>query len=161
MNSTEFCQLLKAQGYDFFTGVPCSLLKGIIAEFENDGSIPYLPAVREDSALGVAAGAYLAGKQPVVLMQNSGIGTGLNALTSLHLIYRLPCLIIISWRGHGPDAPEHWIMGKKTIPLLETIDVPALVPDEENVIEIIMEATQLMSETGQPVAVILKKGIIS
>ena len=74
MDSKEFCHLLKENGYNFFSGVPCSLFKGIIAELENDLDVPYLPAVREDAALGVAAGAYLAGKQPVVLMQNSGIG---------------------------------------------------------------------------------------
>src|SRR5207245_122100 len=67
----------------------------------------YVPAVREDSAVGIAAGAYLAGKKPVVLMQNSGLGVCLNAILSLNAIYAIPALLVVSWRGEGgKDAPE-------------------------------------------------------
>ena len=36
--------------------------------------------MREDEAVGMAAGAYMAGRIPAVLMQNSGLGTSLNTL---------------------------------------------------------------------------------
>ena len=35
----------------------------------------------------------------------------LNALASLHLLYRIPCLLVVTWRGfEGKDAPEHLII---------------------------------------------------
>jgi sulfopyruvate decarboxylase TPP-binding subunit len=58
--------------------VPCSLLAGLFAQLEAPGSaarlagLRYLPAPREDSALGPASGAALAGERAVVLLQNSG-----------------------------------------------------------------------------------------
>jgi phosphonopyruvate decarboxylase len=55
------------------------------------------------------SGAYLGGKRPLVVMQNSGLGVSLNALGSLHILYELPVLLLVTWRGYqGKDAPEQW-----------------------------------------------------
>ena len=84
-----------------------------------------MPAVREDVAVGLAAGAWLAGRRPMVLMQNSGLGTSMNALVSLSLMYRLPALLLVTWRGHGgKDAPEHLLMGEISPGLLEMMRIP-------------------------------------
>ena len=108
-----FLELLERHGYDFFAGVPCSLFEGVTRVLDDDPRYGYVSAVREDSALGLAAGAYLGGRQPVVLMQNSGLGVSVNALASLHQIYDIPTLLVVSWRGQdGDDAPEHAIMGR-------------------------------------------------
>ena len=109
MTGAALAALLEAQGYDFFTGVPCSMISSLIATLETHPRLPYAPAVREDVAVGLAAGAWLAGRRPMVLMQNSGLGTSLNALVSLPLMYRLPALLLVTWRGHRhriPYSPE-------------------------------------------------------
>src|SRR5437016_11913982 len=110
IESDAFVQALQDIGVDFFTGVPDSILGGIIAELMERGL--YTPAVREDEAVAMAAGAYMSGKVPAVLMQNSGLGTSLNTLISLNMIYCQPCIPIVAWRGyHGKDAPEHLVQG--------------------------------------------------
>src|SRR5438045_1003419 len=68
----HFVDRLLAAGFDFFVGVPCSLVKTLLVELERRGL--YLGETREDAALGMAAGAYLAGRTPVVVMQNSAWG---------------------------------------------------------------------------------------
>ena len=111
LTSKSFVHQLTSKGFNFFTGVPCSLLSGLIACLEETPDVPYIPAVREDAAVGLCAGAYMAGSLPVILMQNSGLGYCLNAFTSLNLIYKIPALVIMSWRGcGGRDAPENIIM---------------------------------------------------
>ena len=111
IESDAFVQALQDMGVNFFTGVPDSILGGIIAELIDRRL--YTPAVREDEAVAMAAGAYMGGKIPAVLMQNSGLGTSLNTLISLNVIYRQPCILIVSWRGQGgKDAPEHLVMGE-------------------------------------------------
>ena len=77
----QFVEQLLAAGFDFFTGVPCSLVGPVIAELE--ARARYHGETREDAALGVCAGAYLGGCLPVVIMQNSGLGVSLNAIGSL------------------------------------------------------------------------------
>jgi hypothetical protein len=55
-------------------------------------------------------------------MQNSGLGTSLNALASLALMYGLPSLLLVTWRGHrGKDAPEHLLTGEISPRLLELL----------------------------------------
>ncbi len=157
----EFVCGLKEKGFNFFTGVPCTILKDIILLLESDPDTIYIPSVREDAAVGIAAGAYLSGKSPVVLMQNSGLGYSLNAIASLNLIYKIPTLIIVSWRGfEGKDAPEHLVMGKITPRLLETIGLPYIILTPDKIAKAIDEAVREMENKMIPVAILVRKGII-
>ncbi len=128
----------------------------LIERLERSG---YVPAPREDAAIGMASGAALAGKRPVVLMQNSGIGYSLNVLTSLNLIYKIPVLCLITYRGLGPDAPEHLIMGRSCVALLEEVGIQCLVPEKEELAGALAEAGRALDDKKEPVALFIKKGI--
>ncbi len=141
--------------------MPCSILKDIISHLSTDSQFNYIPATREDEALGMATGAYLGGKTPVVLMQNSGLGNSINALASLDLLYEIPILLIISWRGYqGEDAPEHLIMGRSMLDLLGVLKIPTKVLSKENLESEINNSVKIMKEKNTPVALILKRGVI-
>ena len=151
---------LRELGYDFFTGVPCSLISGLIAELERDPETPYYPETREDAAVGLACGAMMAGKQPVVLMQNSGLGVCINALASLTLMYRTPCLLLITWRGYqGKDAPEHIIMGDVCGQLLEILGIPYRAPEPATLLNDLRWATDYQRERMLPAALLLRSGV--
>lgn len=161
MRSEEFVRVLKGAGYDFFTGVPCSIISEVILSLENDPDVSYIPAVREDVAVGLAAGAYLAEKTPCVLMQNSGLGQCLNALTSLNLIYKIPCLLIVTWRGFkGHDAPEHEVMGKASTKLLDSIRLPYKRLTVKNTTRAVEWSQRVISENKVPAALLIPKGVL-
>jgi len=127
-----FLAALADRGYDHATAVPCSLLSGLFRELESPQSpLAYTPAPREDSALGVASGLAIAGSKPVVLMQNSGLGYGLNVLTSFNLIYEVGLALVISWCGLNSDAIEHDVIGAVLPSLLDLVDIPWAVLDPE------------------------------
>ncbi len=158
----EFVAALKEAGFDFFAGVPCSLLKGLVSILDKDKDAHYVSATREDSALGMAAGAYFGGKRPMVLMQNSGLGVSVNALASLHTMYEIPVLMIISWRGEGGnDAPEHILMGEIMHPILDLCHIPHrnLSPNEPMAPQIAWAKEQL-AKTKKPVALIAPAGCL-
>ena len=154
----RFVDGLLCVGFDFFVGVPCSLVKTLLAELERRGL--YLGETREDAALGVAAGAYLAGRMPVVIMQNSGLGVSLNALGSLHFLYRIPALLLVTWRGYqGEDAPEHLVMGEVLPRVLELFGVPFRAPLVEAMVADVDWAAARIRETRRPVALVVRPGI--
>src|SRR5499425_2272576 len=125
VSGAELAALLERRGFEFFAGVPCSLIEDLIAVLESHPRLPYVAAPREDVAVGMAAGAWFGGRRPAVLMQNSGLGTSLNALASLSLMYGLPALLVVTWRGYrGKDAPEHLLMGEITPKLLDLLGIP-------------------------------------
>ena len=160
MSPAEFVAALREQGYDFFSGVPCSLISGVIAQLEGDPDVPYYAETREDAAVGLACGAMMAGKQPVVLMQNSGLGVCINALTSMTMMYKTPCLLLITWRGYqGNDAPEHIIMGDVCDKLLETIGVQYRVPEPATLLDDVRWATDYQREHKLPAALLLRPGV--
>lgn len=158
ISGADFVERLHGAGFDFFTGVPCSLVQGVIATLEERGG--YIAETREDAAVGLAAGAYMAGKQPVVIMQNSGLGVCLNALTSLSLIYELPCLLLITWRGYqGKDAPEHLLMGDILPELLTMLQIPYQVLAATTLTDSIGWAAATVAQTKRPTALILPPGV--
>ena len=125
MQADTFLENLVDAGFDFFTGVPCSYLAPLIDVLNRRPPGFHLPAPREDLAAGLAAGAWLGGRQPLVYMQNSGLGYSLEAFASLHMIYRIPVMLLVSWRGPGdPGWEEHRVMGDHTRELLDTFRIP-------------------------------------
>ena len=162
MTGGELADLLEAHGYDFFTGVPCSLIESLIAALETHPRLPYVPAVREDVSVGIAAGAWLAGRRPMVLMQNSGLGTSMNALVSLSLMYRLPALLLVTWRGYaGKDAPEHLLMGEISPGLLDMMRIPYRVLSTGTMAEDVAWGRAESERLSQPVALLLPPGILA
>ena len=161
MKPAHFSELLKKQGLGIFVGVPCSILEGILNHITMDPEVAYIPATREDEAIGIAVGAYLGGQKPVVFMQNSGLGLSINALTSLTLLYKIPILLLMTWRGHqATDAPEHRMIGKCTVKLLKSIELPAFTLTKKNIKKTIFTAINIMENEKKPVALLLREGII-
>jgi phosphonopyruvate decarboxylase len=161
----DLLDTLADSGFTLATGVPCSLLSGAFAILENPGDedsrVPrYLPAPREDSAIGVASGAVVAGERAVVLMQNSGLGYSLNVLTSFNLIYDVPVLLIVSWRGHGgTDAVEHDVIGRELLHLLDVFALPHTILDHADPSGSVREAVRLMDERQCCSVLVVREGI--
>lgn len=124
-------------GVDFFTGVPDSLLKNICAYVTDKApKEKHIIAANEGAAVGIAAGYYMAsGKLPLVYMQNSGLGNTVNPLLSLAdgKVYSIPMILMIGWRGEPgvKDEPQHKKQGEVTLALLEAMQIPYVILDNE------------------------------
>lgn len=123
INTKMFGEELKTRGFDFYSGVPCSFLKDLINYAIND--CDYVVATNEGEAVAIASGAYLGGRKPVVLMQNSGLTNAVSPLTSLTFPFRIPLLGFVSLRGEigVPDEPQHELMGRITTDMLELMGI--------------------------------------
>ncbi|WP_147072035.1 sulfopyruvate decarboxylase subunit alpha [Sulfuriferula plumbiphila] len=145
-------------GYDFFASVPCGMLSPIIRQVDitsRDRGLPHVLAPREDIALGVACGAFLAGRRPLVLMQNSGLGQSVNAIASLIKPFHLPISMVVSIRGYkGGDTEENRMMGEITKKLLDDMRVPTTILTTENV-EQAVDWARAMTDTGMPCAILV------
>jgi sulfopyruvate decarboxylase TPP-binding subunit len=154
--------LLLEQRFDFFTGVPDSTLTSVLSELEARSEVRYVPAVSENVAVGLAAGAYLGGARPALLMQNTGLALAAHPLATLTSICRIPLLLVVGWRGHGGgDSPEHDFIGPATQPLLEALRVPFFVPDVDTLANDLADAVATM-ESGQCVAaLVIRPGVLA
>ena len=108
------------------------------------------------------SGVSFGGARAFVIMQNSGYATIGDALTSLAQLYKLPMLLIISWRGLEPDRdfPEHSLMGEVTEEALVGYRVPYWELRDEDWQQTIELALTKMDETSRPVALLVKQGVL-
>ena len=163
MDAQAFWDVLKCRGLTFFAGVPDSTFQRAYDVMVSDPEIRYIPAVREDVALAVASAAYFAGRLGGVMMQNSGIGNIVNPLTSFSLMYKIPVLLIVGWRGYGGpphDAPEHWIMGVKTPEIFDLLEIPYEILEPDNLKTSLDRLMAAMEEHSIPGALLVRAGVI-
>ena len=94
-------------------GVACSKLKDFTKDVE-------VCCTDEAQAMALACGAWLAGKAPVVYLQNSGLGHIVDIVTSLYHPYEVPLPKLVLSIRHKPY--HHSIMGKKTKAVLALLE---------------------------------------
>ncbi len=164
IDPSEFASLLEKK-FQYICGVPCSYFKeflAYLASHETETPMQHVYATREDEAIGIAAGVIFSGKRALIYMQNSGLGNIGDALTSLAQLYKLPMLILISYRGLelDKDFPEHSIMGEVTEPVLKALKVPYWELLENKWQMDLNEALTKMEETSSPVVLLVHKGVL-
>ena len=161
VSSHKFINTMAQKGFGPYIGVPCSFLKPFINYTIDREDCEYIAVNNEGEAIAIASGAYLAGKRPVVMLQNSGLGNIINPLTSLNYIFKIPLLLIVTWRGETglKDEPQHELMGEIIFDLLKVVRVKCdEFPTSDNEIETKSEdAISFMSQTGLPYAFIMHK----
>lgn len=159
-----FLDPARDRGFSFYTGVPCSFLTPLINRVISDQALSYVGAASEGEAVAVAAGAWLAGRRTVVMCQNSGLGNTVNPLTSLNHPFRIPTLMIVTWRGQPglKDEPQHAVMGEVMGSLLDTIAIGhAEFPKNEEAVPTALDrAERAMAADELPFALILEKGSV-
>ena len=150
--------------YNFFTGVPCSHLTSVINGVINSKKIKYVGATSEGESVGIASGAWLAGKKSVVMIQNSGLGNTINPLTSLNYPFRIPILLISTWRGDPKtnDEPQHKLIGEKTRKILELIKVKNdIFPTNKSGLQkILAKINKSINKFSLPYCLIMRKNSI-
>jgi hypothetical protein len=76
-------------------------------------------------------------------------------------MYRLPALLLVTWRGHcGKDAPEHLLMGEISPALLEMLRIPHRILSAETIADDVAWGRAESERLSQPVALLLPPGIL-
>ena len=154
------CEGVHAAGSRDVVYVPDNPLSHVLRHFgERFPDVRLLLATREEEAFGIAAGLYLGGRKPTVMLQSSGLGNSLNALTSLLLPYEIPVLIVVSMRGdEGEWNAAQGPMGRAVRPIFEAITIPhATVESAETAAETVRVAGVTAFERKRPYACLLPK----
>jgi sulfopyruvate decarboxylase TPP-binding subunit len=79
--------------------VPDRVFTPLIEALHADEFFTTFPCTREEEAIGIVTGAWMAGARGAVLMQTSGFATIPNVLASLVVPCQIPALLFVSERG--------------------------------------------------------------
>ena len=171
IEARHFVEAARERGFEWYAGVPCSYLTPFINYVLQDPSLHYVSMANEGDAVALIAGVALAGvpggghRRGIAMMQNSGLGNAVSPLTSLTWTFRLPQLLIVTWRGQPgvPDEPQHALMGPITPAMLDTMEIRwELFPTDAAAIGPALDrAIAHMDATGQPYALVMQKGSVA
>lgn len=171
IEARHFVEAARERGFRWYAGVPCSYLTPFINYVLQDESLHYVSMANEGDAVALMAGVALADaggwprRRGIAMMQNSGLGNAVSPLTSLTWTFRLPQLLIVTWRGQPgvADEPQHALMGPITPAVLDAMQIPwELFPAAIDAIGAALDrAVAHMDETGRPYALLMQKGSVA
>ena len=97
-----------------------------------------------------------------MLMQNHGFLASVNGIVSLAQLYRIPMLMLISYRGHmGERDPWQTEGGLSTEPILQSMGIPyRLLSNPTSVAKEVREAQTLAESSMRPVALLLTRDLM-
>ncbi|MDA8142423.1 MAG: thiamine pyrophosphate-binding protein [Thermoplasmatales archaeon] len=153
---------LTQNNVQFMVHIPDKVLLPIVKLAEHSGNFTSLLVAREEEGVAICAGLHMGGKKPVILMQSSGIGNSVTALTSVIQSHQIPLVIIVSLRGglfeYNPsDVPLGRSLGK----LLDSLSIPNFQPGSDRELSITLDGAFRLAETSQgPVVVTINANIL-
>jgi sulfopyruvate decarboxylase subunit alpha len=156
------CEGLHAVGSRHVVYVPDNPLSHVLRILDREyADVRRTVATREEEAFGIAAGMYLGGARPTVMLQSSGLGNSLNALTSLLIPYKIPALVIISMRGDVGEWNDAQVpMGRALRAILDAIGLPhATAESPETTAETVRLVGQTAFGTRQPGVCLLPRRV--
>lgn len=144
------------------SALPETWLVHLIRMAEEDAEMKLVRLAKEEEGVGVSAGAYFAGVRSAMLMQNHGFLASINGIVSFAHLYRIPLLMLISFRGSfGERDPWQTQGGSITEPLLRALSIPYCYLDSPQVIrKRIADAQTLAYSSLQPVALLLTRELM-
>jgi len=161
-NSRVVYEALKQCGIGLVSALPETWLVHLIRMAEEDPKMILVRLAKEEEGVGVSAGAYFAGVKSAMLMQNHGFLASVNGIVSFAQLYRIPLLMIISYRGHfGERDPWQTQGGRATGPVLRALDIPyQFLDDPATVARRIAEAQTLAYASLHPAALLLTRELM-
>ena len=161
-NSHLIYDALKACDIRLMSALPESWLVPLIRLADEDPDVSLVRLAKEEEGVGISAGAHLAGVKSAVLMQNHGLLASINGIVSLAQLYRIPLLMLISYRGEfGERDPWQTQGGGVTEALLQTLGIPYKCLAHPDHVAARIRAAQTLAESAlKPVALLLCRDLI-
>jgi len=153
---------LRACGVTIISALPETWLVHLIRMAEEDPEATLVRLAKEEEGVGISAGAHLAGAKSAMLMQNHGFLQSVNGIVSLARLYRIPLLMLISYRGEfGERDPWQTEGGGVTEAVLQALGIPFIRLDEPgHVAPRIRKAQTLAEASHKPVALLLCRDLM-
>ena len=150
-------RILKANDVRLVAYVPDKVLAPLIARLHADDYFTVVSPAREEEAVAIVTGAYLAGLRGIVLMQTSGFATLPNALASLVLPFQIPLLMMVSERGALGDFQLGQVIVCSVMrPILAALKIEHFAIQREDDVEFVVDRMIRQAYATQaPAAMIL------
>jgi len=161
-NSQLIYDELKGCGVKLMSALPETVLLHLVRIADEDPDMILVRVSKEEEAVGLSAGAHLAGVSSALLLQNHGFLAAINGIVSLAHLYRIPLLMLISYRGEfGEQHSWQTEGGLVTEPVLQALRIPYQRLDQPDHVAHRIRGAQALAESSlRPVALLLTRDLM-
>jgi sulfopyruvate decarboxylase subunit alpha len=150
---------LKEAGIDFVVTLPCTGNTPVIPIIRRDPQFKHVSVANESDGMVVCAGAWMGGKKPAFLLENTGVILGAYSLTGLDCVYGgFPLLLIVDHRGSFGDGLAYFYFGGGNVAprILDILKIPYItVRESKSLAAEIVAGQKTTTAYGKPVAILL------
>ena len=155
-------RVLKANQVRLITYVPDKVLAPLIRRLHADDWFTVIAPAREEEAVGILTGAYMAGLRGILLMQTSGFATLANVLASLTVPSQIPMLMMISERGTiGDHQLGQAIVCRTMRPILETLNIEHFAIERLEDVEFVVDRMVKQAYATQAAAAMILSPLLT
>jgi sulfopyruvate decarboxylase subunit alpha len=161
-NSELIYAALKQCDIRVLSALPETWLVHLIRMADEDPEMTLVRLAKEEEGVGISAGAHFAGVKSAMLMQNHGFLAAINGIVSFAHLYKIPLLMLISYRGtFGERDPWQTQGGNATEPVLRALGIPYSFLDVPEAVEKRIRQAQTLAESSlQPVALLMMRDLM-
>ena len=161
-NSRAVYDGVKACGIRLISTVPETWLVELVRMAQADPEMTLVHLAREEEGVGISMGAAFAGVRSAMVMQNHGLLASVNAIVSGVQLYRVPLLMLVSYRGElGERDPWQTEGGAVTEDVLRALRIPfSSLDTPDHAARRIAAAQALAYSANKPVAVLLRRDLL-
>jgi len=146
---------LKRAGVTHLVWLPDSESALLYDMVRSDAEIELVQVCREGESFGVAAGLFVAGKKPAVVIQSTGFFESGDSIRGLALWLRLPLLLVIGYRGWQPDGLSADTAAHYLEPLLAAWQIHYRIARSPADTELFTAALAQAERESRPVAILI------
>jgi len=147
----------KKNGVTHTVWLPCSDTAALHRAIIADGGIHSIPVCREGEAMAIAAGLWVGGKIPVVIVQNTGFFESGDSIRGIGLGAGIPMVMLIGYRGYTRHGRTTDSAARFIEPILHTWQITYYLIESDADVDRISLAFQEAERTSKPVAVLIGK----
>ena len=146
---------MKKNGVTHVVWLPDSETNWLYMLMKNDPELDLIPVSREGQAFSVAAGLSGGGKNPVILIQNTGMMESGDSLRGWCLGMNIPVVMMVGYRGYTRHGVNSDTAATYTERFLNAFGIQYYLVENDSDAERISVAFEEAQQTKRPVAILV------
>ena len=144
-------------GFNFCATLPADQLHALQSWIHKSQRFQTVAVTNEGEGCAICAGAWLAGKMPVIILETSGILLSTYALARCHATFGIPTLLLSTYRGGLGDQEWYAAHTGAVLPqLLEGLRIPCkVVSRADEMVDTFIDARRTMCSSLHPVSIVM------
>ena len=146
---------MKKNGVTHVVWLPDSETNWLYMLMKNDPELDLIPVSREGQAFSVAAGLSVGGKNPIILIQNTGMMESGDSLRGWCLGMNIPVVMMVGYRGYTRHGVNSDTAATYTERFLNAFGIQYYLVENDADAERISVAFEEAQATKRPVAILV------